>query len=147
MTKGSERQPRLVAFAGAAAVLSFLIAMPAQLRQINQVISQHLAQIPQPLSPGNNIFFIHPSAGFYVADMVQIDPLLRDRNLLLVSRGAQLDSRLVQANWPDAVKIFSNQTSDQWYLGPEEKRVPIHGSSERQFVFNQIPSLPSAAGH
>jgi hypothetical protein len=146
MVKESEGRGRLVAFAGAAAILSLFITMPVQLRQINQVISQHLAQIAQPLSPGNNIFFIHPRAGFYIADMVQIDPLLRDRNLFLVSRGAQLDSRFVLENWPNAIKVFGNQASDQWYLGPEDQRVSIRGSSERQFVFKQIPSLPSAEG-
>ncbi len=120
--------------------------MPLQLRQINQIITQHLAQIPQHLNPGNNIFFIHPRGGFYVADMVQIDPLLRDRNLLLVSRRAQLDTQLVQENWPKAVKVFGGQVSDQWYLRPEDQRVSTRGSGEWQFAFKQIPSLPSAAG-
>jgi hypothetical protein len=146
MTAYSQKQPRIVAFAGAAALLSLVISMPLQMDQISQVITQHLAQLPRPLTPGNNIFFIHPKGGFYVADMVQIDPLLRDRNLTLVSRGSQLDTELVQENWPTAVKVFAGQSSDQWYLGPEDRRVTIPGSNQRQFVFKQIPSPPNAAG-
>lgn len=146
ISKESEKQPRLVAFAGAAAMLSLVSTMPLQLGQIDQFMTQHLAQLPKSIVPGDNIFFVHPKGGFYVADMVQIDPLLRDRNLILVSRGKQLDTELVQENWPTAVKVFSGLSSDQWYLGPEDQRVRIRGSNQRQFVFKQIPSLPSAAG-
>lgn len=145
MTADSE-QRRLAAFAGAAALLSLLISMPLQMGQIHQVITQHLAQLPTPLQPGNNIFFIHPKGGFYIADMVQMDPLLRDRNLILASRGTELDTDLVQENWPSAVKVFAGLSSDQWYLGPDDQRVTIPGSNQRQFGFKQIPSLPSAAG-
>jgi hypothetical protein len=147
MTAESENQPRLMAFAGAAALLSLVISMPLQIGQIDQFTKQHLAQLPKPLRPGNNIFFIHPKGGFYVADMAQIDPLLRDRNLILVSRGTPLDTELVLENWPGAVKVFAGPSSDQWYLGPEDQRVTIQGTLQRQFVFKQIPSLPSAADH
>jgi hypothetical protein len=145
MSKDSENG-RLAAFAGASATLSLFILLPLQLGQINQFMTQHLAQLPRPHEPGNNIFFIHPQGGFYIADMVQIDPLLRDRNLTLVSRGAPMDAELVRANWPSAVKVFAGKGSDQWYLGPEDQRVPIPNSDQRQFVFKQIPSLPSAGG-
>jgi hypothetical protein len=136
---------RLVAFAGAAAILNLAVALPFQLHQINGFIAEHQAQLPPPRRPGNNIYFIHPRGGFYVADMVQIDPRLRDRDLYLVSRGAELDSDLIRENWPDALKIAAGRAADQWYLGPEDKRVPIPGSAtQTQFVLNPYP--PSAAG-
>jgi hypothetical protein len=72
--------------------------------------------------------------------MVQFDPLLRDPNLLLVSHGADLDSQLMQRNWPNAVKISSTRAADQWYLGPEDQRIPIPGTNgQRQFVIRHIP--------
>jgi len=80
--------------------------------------------------------FIHPRGGFYVADMVQIDPLLRDHDLLLVSRGADLDTQLIRQNWPTAVKIAGGRAADQWYLGPQDQRVPMPGKrDQRHFVF------------
>ena len=79
-----------------------------------------------------------------MADMVQMDPELRDRDLLLVSRGAALDSGLIRENWPGAVEIASGRAADQWYLGPEDRRVPIPESrTQRQFVLNPYP--PSVA--
>jgi hypothetical protein len=146
MVDKSGHESRLVSFAGAAAILSALILVPFQMGQIHEVISQHLAQLPLPVRPGNNIYFIHPRGGFYVADMVQVDPLLRDSDLMLVSRGAELDTQLVQQNWPNAIRVASGEAADQWYLGPEDQRMPISGGAQSHFVFKQIPFPPSAEG-
>jgi hypothetical protein len=135
-SSNSDARTRMVSFAGAAAILNVLLVVPFQLLQISHAITQHLAQLPPPQRPGNNVYFIHPRGGFYVADMVQIDPLLRDPDLLLVSRGAQLDAELIWQNWPGAVQIRRGGAADQWYLGPEDRRVPIPGSrNQRHFVF------------
>ena len=131
---GVPRQ-RLVSFAGAAAILNLLVVLPFQLHQIDAFIAQHLAQLPAPRRPGNNVYFIRPRGGFYVADMVQTDPLLRDRDLLLVSRGAALDGEMIRQNWPGAAKIASGGAADQWYLGARDRRVPMPGGGgERHFV-------------
>ena len=152
MTDKAQGNPRLVSFAGATALLSLMFLVPFQLSQIERFISAHLAQLSPPKRPGNNIYFIHPLGGFYVADMIQIDPLLRSRDLLLVSHGAQLDAQLVQLNWPTAVKVSSSPVADQWYLGADEQRLPIPGKREQwRFVIENVPhkaptpSLPSAA--
>jgi hypothetical protein len=132
--------PRIVSFAGASAILSLLLLMPFQISQIEGFIAEHLAQLPKAKGPGNNVYFVHPLAGFYVADMIQFDPQLRDRDLLLVSHGTALDGELVQQNWPHAVKIASTRVADQWYLGPEDQRIRMPGgSASRQFVIADIP--------
>jgi hypothetical protein len=140
MSRKHQANPRLVSFAGAAAILSLLILVPFQLGQIERFISSHLAQVGPPNRPGNNIYFIHALGGFYVADMVQFDPLLRNQDLLLVSHGTELDERFIRQNWPSAVKISSERAAEQWYLGPEDQRVPIASrKEERQFVIAHIP--------
>jgi len=110
--------PRLVAFVGATAVLSFLVIVPMQMQQIETIISDHLAQLPPPVRPGRNVFFIKPLAGFYLADMVQIDPLLRDRDLVLATRGTPLDAQLIRQNWPDAREIASGAWGEEWNIAP-----------------------------
>jgi hypothetical protein len=135
----SEAKWGLASFAGAAAILNLIVVMPFQMHQIGEIISQHLAQLPTPKRPGNNVYFIHPRGGFYVADMVQIDPLLRDRDLLLVSRGAELDAGMIRQNWPGAVEIGSQPAADQWYLGPLDQRLPVPGKeNQKRFVFAPI---------
>jgi hypothetical protein len=131
---------RLISFAGATAMLSLLFLIPFQMTQIDQFITQHLAQLAPPRRPGNNIYFIHPLGGYYLADLIQVDPLLRNTDLLLVSHGAVLDVQMIQRNWPDAVKVSSSRAADQWYLGIEDRRRAIQGSEDKtQFVITHIP--------
>ena len=134
MTGTSDTNLRLVSFAGAVAILNFLMIVPFQMIQIEGFISQHLAQLGPPRRPWNNVYFVHPRDGFYVADMVQIDPYLRDPDLVLVSRGVELDSKMILKNWPNAVIIGSGPSYDQWYLGPEEHRRAIPGKAAKMFV-------------
>jgi len=114
----SSAAPRLIAFVGATAILSLLVIVPLQLQQIDAIISGHLAQLPAPARPGRNVFFIKPLAGFYLADMVQNDPLLRGSDLFLATRGAALDGQLIRQNWPDAREIASGRWGDQWHIAP-----------------------------
>ena len=130
---------RLISFAGASAILSLLFLIPLQMRQIDQFIAQHLAQLAPPRRPGNNVYFIHPLGGSYLADMIQFDPLLRSQDLLLVSHGAVLDMQMIQRNWPGAVRVSGSRAADQWYLGAADRRRAIPGSkNEWQFVIAHI---------
>jgi hypothetical protein len=118
------------------------------MHQISEIITQHLAQLPMPRRPGNNVYFIHPRGGFYVADMVQTDPLLRDSDLFLVSHGSELDAQLIQRNWSSAVQIAGGPAGDQWYLGAQDQRVPIlGGKGQKHFVLRPAAAAtpPSAA--
>jgi hypothetical protein len=140
MTDRTQANTRLVSFAGATALLSLLLIVPFQLSQIDRFISEHLAQLGPTKRPGNNVYFIHPQGGFYVADMIQFDPLLRTQDLLLVSHGRELDAQFVRQNWPDAVQVSSSPAADQWYLGLTDQRAPIPGRpKERQFVITHMP--------
>jgi hypothetical protein len=108
--------------------------------QIEGFISRHLAQLGPPKRPGNNVYLIRPLGGFYLADMIQSDPLIRNPDLMLVSHGKELDARLIQENWPNAVKVSSGRAADQWYLGPQDQRLPIPGKEPgRQFVLTHVP--------
>jgi hypothetical protein len=120
--RNSEPTKRLVTFGGAASILSLIIIAPFQMYQIEGFISRHLAQLPSPKRPGGNVFFLNPRGGFYLADMVQNDPLLRGPDLLLASRGAPLDAQLMRQNWPDARPVARGAWGEQWYLSPSDDR-------------------------
>jgi len=129
---------RLVTFAGATAILSLAFIVPLQLVQIEDVISQHLQQLPVPQRPGSNVFFIKPLGGFYMADMIQIDPLLRGPDLLLATRGDSLDAELIRQNWPGAREIARGPWGRQWHID-----APVIGSIESRIVLRES-SAPSA---
>jgi hypothetical protein len=122
MRTSSGSDGRLAAFAGAAALLNILLVIPMQMTQIHGIIAHHSAQLPEPRRPGNNVFFIRPTGGFYLADLVQSDPLLRTDDLILFSRGPELDAELRRQNWPLAELVERKSGVEEWNLGPYDYR-------------------------
>ena len=143
MTGRSESNGRLAAFAGAAALLSLLLVVPYQMMQINGIIARHSAQLPKPRRPGNDVYFIHASGGFYLGDLVQMDPLLRDQDLILFSRGPELDADLRRQNWPTAVQVDRGFGVEEWNLGAEDqRRAPKDSPGIKRFEFAYSSHAP-----
>jgi hypothetical protein len=141
MSETAAPEERLVSYAGAASVLSLLILVPFQMIQIDGFISRHLAQIPSPKLPGSNVYFLTGKGGSYMADLIQIDPFLRDRNLLLASRGPDLDAELIRQNWPNAILESDGKWGQQWYLGDSDRRQtggPTTGDEHFAPSFNPV---------
>jgi hypothetical protein len=135
-----EANRRLAAFAGAAAILNFLLVVPLQMMQIESIIARHAAQLPKPRRPGNNVYFIHLPAGFYLADLVQSDPLLRSEDLVLFSRGPELDEQLRRQNWPSAALVEQRSGVEEWNLGPkDQRRTSTELPGIGRFVFQYSP--------
>ncbi len=122
MTARPESNGRLAAFAGAAAMLNLFLVVPVQMMQMDGIIARHSAQLPKPQRPGNNVYFLRATSGFYLADLVQVDPLLRAEDLVLFSRGPMLDAELRRRNWPMAVLVERGSGMEEWNLGPKDQR-------------------------
>jgi hypothetical protein len=121
MTARPGSNDRLAAFAGAAAILNLVLVVPVQMMQINGIVTRHSAQLPPPRRPGNNVYFVR-DGGFYRADLIQSDPLLRADDLILFSAGDVLDAELVRQNWPTAVLVGRGVGVEEWNLGPKDQR-------------------------
>ena len=142
MSKTAAPNERMVSFAGVASVLSLLILVPFQMIQIDGFITRQLAQIPPARSPGNNVYFLTGKGGFYMADMIHIDPFLRDTNILLASRGPLLDAEFVRQNWPTAVLASGGAWGQQWYLGDTDRRLSDGRTTDgKHFVLTFDPLL------
>lgn len=118
MSGRSEGDRRLECYVGAMCILCSLIIVPYQMHQIERFISGHLDQLPASIRPGRNVFFINPVGGFYLADMIQLDPLLRAPDLLLVSHGVGADTQFMRRTWPAAMEVGSGRWGEQWHLDP-----------------------------
>jgi hypothetical protein len=123
----------LAAFAGTAAVLGLLVLVPVQLAQIEGFIARHLELVPPPRRPGANIYFIDPRGGYYIADMIQIDPRLRSEDLLLFSRASQLNADLMRQNWPEATRCGGRLWVEQWCVGASSPSATDDGGSLPRF--------------
>jgi hypothetical protein len=150
MTGRPESNNRLAAFAGAAAILNLVLVVPLQMAQIDRIITRHSAQLPPPRRPGNNVYFVR-DGGFYRADLIQSDPLLRADDLILFSAGDVLDAELVRQNWPTAVLVESGLGVEEWNLGPRDQRqISKDLPGIKRFVFSysgQAPAGGSSDAH
>ena len=144
MTGRPESNNRLAAFAGAAAILNLVLVLPLQMAQIDRIITRHSAQLPPPRRPGNNVYFVR-DGGFYRADLIQSDPLIRADDLILFSAGDVLDAELVLQNWPTAVLVERGLGVEEWNLGPTDQRqISKDLPGIKRFVFSY--SGPAPAG-
>jgi hypothetical protein len=145
MTARPESNDRLAAFAGAAAILNLALVVPVQMMQMDSIIARHSAQLPPPRRPGNNVYFVC-DGGFYLADLIQSDPLLRANDLILFSAGPALDAELRRQNWPTAVLVEQGPGVQEWNLGPKDQRKMSNDlPGIKQFIFSYSYEA-SAAG-
>lgn len=143
MTARPESNDRLAAFAGAAAILNLVLVVPVQMMQMDGIITRHSAQLPPPRRPGNNLYFVR-DGGFYRADLIQSDPLLRADDLVLFSAGDVLDAELVRQNWPTAVRVESRLGVEEWNLGPRDLRqISKDLPGIKRFVFSHSGQAPA----
>jgi len=111
---------RLVAFAGAAAILSLVFGNGLRAVQIDSFIARHLEQVPRIEAAGKHILMIDTKKGYYTADLVQNDPFLRSDTVRMVSRGAANNAEFMATRWPAARRISSGDWGELWQLGPGE---------------------------
>jgi hypothetical protein len=104
----------------ACAVLSFAIANVQRGLQINELISAHLAQAPHragaPAGPRVEIY--DATQNFYVNDMVQNDPFLRDPVIRAASYGAKNNQILMSGFRPNYVLTHRDQFGEVWEPAP-----------------------------
>ncbi len=136
LTDLDESRRRMASFAAAVSLLSLIVLVPYQAHQMEGFIGDHLAQLPPMKRPGSNVVFVRVDRGYYQADMIQIDPFLRDRDLLLVSHGAVADEKFVRGRWPQARLLSGARPAAQWYLGDADQRVPDPGMGVPRFMLD-----------
>jgi hypothetical protein len=140
---------RLLAFAGAAAVLNLVIVLPVQMEHIQHIIARHMAQLPPPRRPGSNVYFVRAGTpGFYLGDLVQMDPLLRQPDLILFSPGPGEEAQMRRQNWPSTKLVARRFGVEEWYLGPtDQRRETADLPGIKRFVFSySAQDAPPAPG-
>lgn len=109
----SQPQPALSGYLAGCAVLSLTLLTAFQALQVNTFIARHLNQMP-PVSAGVRVVIINPLTGYYAWDLVQNDPFLRDRVILLMSRGAPADRALMAKVFPKYELLSADRRASLW---------------------------------
>lgn len=96
---------RNTVFLGALASIS--IAVPLRFAQVGEFVTEHLSQMPPGSHAERQLVFLD-GRGYYPYDLVQSDPWLRGR-IVMLSSSPQKDQEMVSRHFPDAVKIGQNK--------------------------------------
>ncbi len=103
---------------GLCAAASLLILTPLRVAQVDSFVGRHLAQLPPLAAEGHQICFLATYRGFYVEDLIQNDPFLRNRVLFMESRGPRKDEWLIRQRFPAARRMYDNGFDTVWLLRP-----------------------------
>jgi hypothetical protein len=85
--------------------------------QVHEFISQHLSQLPVVEKKNKEIICImNTGLGYYIQDLIQNDPFLRDSDLTLRSLGRKKDLTMMRKKFPKAEMIETSQLYKVWEI-------------------------------
>jgi hypothetical protein len=103
----------IVRYARGAAVASLLLMVPYYLGQVHTFNQAHRAQVPEHGSDAR-VVILNPYSGYYVEDLVQNDPFLRNTPILMVSKGRKNDAAMMAHNFPELVALSRRHNGTVW---------------------------------
>jgi len=107
---------RLHGYLAACAVLSLVFMTSLRAIQVEDFISRHLAQVPVAPRGETRVTIIEPLGGYYLADLAQNDPFLRERSLVLVTRGPSRDADMMSKRFPQYALLHKDRRGSVWGL-------------------------------
>jgi len=105
---------RLRNFVAGLAALSLLSLTSIDAVNVRGHIDRHLAQIPKADKGVPQVVFVNRVFGYYAVDLVQNDPFLRKRPLMLVSHGLKADTALMSEHFPELKMTESSYRGSVW---------------------------------
>jgi hypothetical protein len=103
---------------GVAAALSLVVGTAVRFSEIEALVSAQLELVPQCETEARSVTFLHLDDGYYIEDLVQNDPFLRDPDIRMLSSGPHADAALMRAEFPGARLMCSRGQSTVWDVGP-----------------------------
>ena len=101
-------------FAAGVAVLSLVFMTAAHAINVRQFIDRHLLQLPRAAQMEPDVLIVNPVFSFYAMDLVQNDPFLRNRPIILISHGAPADQELMNMNFPGLQRSVDGHKGTAW---------------------------------
>jgi hypothetical protein len=105
--------PALSAYLAGCSVLSLMLLTTFHAMQAKAFIAHHFNQLPAIPAPVR-VVIIEPWTGYYAWDLAQNDPFLRNRVIVLTSRGEPADRAMMAKLFPNYVLLFVNSQVMFW---------------------------------
>ena len=104
----------LLSFVVASALLTFTCGIALRFYQMREFISAQVAQVPAYPAIGKRIVILDPRFGYYIGDLVQNDPWLRDDTTWMITRGSDEDARMMHDSFPKMHRAYADQYGTVW---------------------------------
>lgn len=101
-------------YLAACALLSLALMTGLRAVQVEGFIGRHLEQLPPAGAGQARVVIVDAAKGYYAQDLVQNDPFLRDRVLVLASRGAAADEAMMRKLFPGLSRLSSSERGTTW---------------------------------
>ncbi|WP_313064876.1 hypothetical protein [Paraburkholderia sp. LEh10] len=108
--------PALRNLAGSLIICSLLILVPWQLRNIEHHIGTQLARLPDVPSDTRSIVFVSVNRSFFLTDLVQNDPYLRNRSIRMIGSGEREDEEFLRKAHIVAVPLPATDAGQVWVI-------------------------------
>lgn len=108
---------RLISIVGYLALSSLVLSTPLRLYQAEAFISQHLKRLPQMDTSEPIMTFVELRPGYYMEDLVRNHPRLKNKRVIMLSRGAELNARLAREIDPAARQLAKGPWGETWRVG------------------------------
>lgn len=82
--------------------------------QVNRFITGHLAQLPSFSAGSAELITVRAGQGYYAADLVQNDPFLRVRPVMIWSQGDSDHARLLTGHFPGLTRLEETAVATAW---------------------------------
>jgi hypothetical protein len=105
---------KLAGVIAASAVLSLTLMTAMRVLQVESFVAVHLAQLPAVTEAMPEVVLVHVQNGYYAGDLVQNDPFLRTRPLMLISHGDEDDAALLAERFPGLQVLTRSPTATAW---------------------------------
>lgn len=99
--------PRVLRQVAMLALVSLVGANAMRFVQMGEFMQAHLAQFPPP-TEAKRVVVLHNGRGYYALDLIQNDPWLRGRQIVLLARKPE-DMKAVMQHFPDAYAVSANR--------------------------------------
>ncbi|MRR49776.1 MAG: hypothetical protein EG825_02500 [Rhodocyclaceae bacterium] len=94
---------------GGAFLIGLVVMTPLRLNQMGSFVAGHLAQTPPRLNEDRTLRLWSPRSSYYGLDLIQNDPWLRGRNIILLTAGSEQDNTLLRTHFPSATIAARNE--------------------------------------
>jgi hypothetical protein len=114
----SSSAPQLRAYVAGLAAMSLLVLTAIDAANVHRFMDRHLSQLPRVANLAPKALIVNTAGGYYAADLVQNDPFLRTRPLVLISHGASADGAAMKNNFPGLHGVHAGYRGTVWTDSP-----------------------------